>query len=289
MFAGVGVRGWVHARCLGCGGEVGVGADELVVLSSVVKLPLVVEFARQVAAGQVDPRDRVRAEAADRLGGAGTSGCADDVELSLRDAALFAMSVSDSTAADLLFDRVGLDNVRSLMRELGLVRTRIVGALRDLVLTMVQDLGASDAAEFAHRYRESPAAEIFAMRVYDPARTTASTPREMTRLLELIARDEAGPPQACRMVRELMGHQVNQQRLPAAFPADVAVWSKTGTLPGVRNEVGVVEFPDETRYAVAVFTRAQTLDLRRPDVDRVIGSAAAAAIAEIRHTDRCGT
>ncbi|AIJ25509.1 beta-lactamase class A [Amycolatopsis methanolica 239] len=113
------MRGWLHARCLDCGGETGHHPDEPVVLASVVKVPLVLELARQVAAGQLDPADRLRVTAADRLSGTGTAGCADDVEMSLRDAAFSALSVSDNTAADLLFDRVGLDNVRSLLRELG--------------------------------------------------------------------------------------------------------------------------------------------------------------------------
>ncbi len=252
-------------------------------LSSVVKVPLVLELARQIAAGQLDPTDRVRATAADRLGGPGTSGCRDDVEYSLRDAAYLALSVSDNTAADLLFDRVGLDNVRSLVRELGLTHTRIVGALRDLLTSMAEDMGATDAAEFARRYPRMSPAEVFALRIMDPARTSASTPREMTRLLELIARDEAGPPAACAWLRELMGAQLNQARLGSAFGDEVTLWSKTGTLPGVRNEIGVVRYPDGTRCAVAVFTRAAVLADRAPRVDRAIGAAARAAIESLDH------
>ncbi|WP_280367122.1 class A beta-lactamase-related serine hydrolase [Nocardia wallacei] len=283
VFDAAGVRGWLHARCLGCGGEIGCGADEPVVLSSVVKVPLVLELARQFGAGQLDPADRVRSTAAYRLGGPGTSGCRDDVEFSLRDAAYLALSVSDNSAADLLFDRVGLDNVRSLVRELGLERTRIVGSLRDLLASMAEDMGVADAAEFARRYPALSDAEVFALRILDPARTSASTPREMTRLLESIAHDHAGSPQACAWVRELMGLQLNQHRLGSAFASDVRVWSKTGTLPSVRNEIGVVEYPGGLRCAVAVFTRAEVLDTRMPHVDRAIGEAARAAIEAIDH------
>ncbi|MEV6257595.1 serine hydrolase [Nocardia sp. NPDC051911] len=283
IFRTVGVEGWVHARCVECGAEAGVRADEPVVLASVVKVPLVLEFARQVAAGQLDPADRVRARAADRLGGVGTAGCADDVEFSLRDAAYFALTVSDNTAADLLFDRVGLDNVRSLLRELGLAATRVVGPPRTVVQSMAEDIGAADAAEFARRFPALDAEQVLRTRALDPLRTTASTPREMARLLSMIARDEAGAPEACRWVRDLMRQQVNWYRLAAAFPPDVQVWAKTGTLPGVRNEVGVVEYPDGKRYAVAVFTRAATLAQRLPEVDRAIGAAAVEAIGRIVH------
>ncbi|QIS18780.1 serine hydrolase [Nocardia terpenica] len=285
IFEQAGVQGWLHARCLDCGAEIGDGADEPVVLSSVVKVLLVLELGRQIAAGQVDPTDRLRATAAYRLGGPGTSGCRDDVEYSLRDAAYLALSLSDNTAADLLFERVGLDNVRSLARELGLTRTRIAGALRDLLLSMAEDIGAPDATEFARRYPSLAPDDVFALRALDPRRTTASTPREMTRLLELIARDEAGPPATCTWLRELMSLQLNQHRLPSAFPSNVLVWGKTGTLPGLRNEIGVVEFPNGARYAVAVFTKARVLDHRLPQADRAIGAAARTAIEAIDH--RC--
>ncbi|WP_026343217.1 serine hydrolase [Nocardia sp. BMG111209] len=283
VFEQAGVHGRLHARCLGTGAEIDWGADDPVVLASIVKVPLVLEFGRQAAAGQLDPADRVRAVAATRLGGTGLAGCADDVELSLRDAAYLALSVSDNTAADLLFDRVGVDNVRSLLRELGLHRTRIVGAPRDLVHTMAEDLGAADAAEFARRFPQLSAAEVFRLRALDPLRTSASTPREMTRLLAAIAHDEAGPPEVCRWLRGLMSLQVNWYRLAAAFPPAVAVWGKTGTLPGLRHEIGVVEYPDGGRYAVAVFTRAETLEQRLPHVDRAIGAAAYEAVEQLRH------
>lgn len=283
FFRDVGVQGWVHARCFDCGAEAGSGADEPVVLASVVKVPLVLEFARQVAAGQLDPADRVRAAGADRLGGVGTAGCHDDVDLSLRDAAFFALTLSDNTAADLLFDRVGLDNVRSLVRELGLDATRIVGAPRNIVQSMADDIGARDAVEFAERFPALTAAEILGTRALDPHRTTASTPREMTRLLTLIGADRAGPAEACQWVRDLMRQQVNWHRLAAAFPPDVQVWAKTGTLPGIRNEIGVLEYPDGSRYAVAVFTRAATVAQRLPEVDRAIGAVAVHAIGSIAH------
>jgi hypothetical protein len=157
VFAAVGAEGLLHAVPVGAGpgdapeAEVAVGADEPIVIASLVKILLVLEFARQAAAGQLDPRERVRVTAADRLGGWGTAGCADDVELSLRDLAFFAMSVSDNTAADLLLARVGLDTVRLLAGELGLTGIRLVGGPRDVLESMLADVGAGSEAEFAAR------------------------------------------------------------------------------------------------------------------------------------------
>ncbi|WIY06810.1 serine hydrolase [Amycolatopsis mongoliensis] len=261
IFEAAGVRGFLHARRLGTAESVGVDADTLVVMASVVKVPLVLEFARQVAAGQLDPADRVRATAADRLGGSGTAGFADDAEYSLRDAALLALSVSDNTAADLLFDRVGVENVRSLLAELGLSRTSIIGAPRDLLRTIIDDTSAG-----------------LPLRALDPARTSATTPREMTSLLSAIWRD----PGPGAQVREWMSAQVSWHRLTAGFPPEVAVAAKTGTMPGIRNEIGIATYPDGSAYAVAVFTVGGAETLRRPDIDRAIGDAARAAVEALR-------
>ncbi|CAL9523203.1 Beta-lactamase regulatory protein BlaB [Streptomyces sp. enrichment culture] len=298
IFAGAGAEGQLHAVPVHvrteAGGEagaepgareVGVGADDPVVIASIFKVLLVLEFARQVAAGQLDPRERVRVTAADRLGGWGTAGCLDDVELSLRDLAHFAMSVSDNTAADLLLARVGLDTVRLLAKELGLERTRIVGGPRDLLESMLAEVGARDEREFAVRYPALPDDRKRRLAVLDPRHTTASTPREITRLLRLVWSDTAGPPEACAFVRDLMGRQVFRHRLVSGFPDDVTVAAKTGTLPGLHMEAGVARYPDGACYAIAVFARTHDLAASRTTVDAAIGRAAETAVGFLRGSD----
>ncbi|MFF3865576.1 serine hydrolase [Micromonospora sp. NPDC001898] len=262
--------------------EVAVRADEQVVIASVFKILLVLEFARQASVGQLDPTERVLVRAADRLGGWGVAGCADDAEVSLRDLAYFAMSVSDNTAADLLLRRVGRDVLPMLAAELGLPRTRIVGGPRELVETMLADVGARTEAEFARIFPTLSDERVRAMRVLDPAHTTSSTAREMTRLLGLIWRDEAGPAPACATVRELMDRQLFWTRLASGFPPGVRVRAKTGTLPGLHLEAGVAEYPDGRRYAMAVFARTERLATRRIDVDLAMGEAARIAVEALR-------
>ncbi|MEU6955220.1 serine hydrolase [Streptomyces sp. NPDC045714] len=285
VFAGAGAEGLLHAVPVQGepgDGEVTVGADEPVVIASVFKVLLVLEFARQVAAGQLDPRERVRVTAADRLGGWGTAGCADDVELSLRDLAFFALSVSDNSAADLLLARVGLDTVRLLAEELGLDRTRVVGGPRDVLESMLAEVGARDEAEFALRYPALPDDRKRRLGVLDPLRTNASTPRDVTRLLRLVWRDEAGPPEACSRVRDLMSRQAFRHRLVSGFPDEVTIAAKTGTLPGLHMEAGVVRYPDGGLYAVAVFARTRELAASRTAVDAAIGATARIAVDSLR-------
>lgn len=73
---------------------------------------------------------------------------------------------------------------------------------------------------------------------------------------------------------------------------DVHVAGKTGSLPTLRNEVGVVEYPDGGRYAVAVFTRTAHTAATLPAADAVIGTAARTAVDALRakgpQWTRCG-
>lgn len=281
-FAAARATARLHAVDVDSGRDISVGADEQVVLASVFKVLLVLEFARQAEAGQIDPRERVVVTAADRLGGWGTAGCADDVEMSIRDLAYFTMTVSDNSAADALTRRVGLDTVRLLAAELGLDRTRLAGGPRELLGSMFEDAGAADAAEFAELYPGLRPQQVRGFRALDPRSTTSSTARDVTRLLRLIWRDRAGPPAACARVRELMAQQAFRHRLASGFPEDVLVAAKTGTLPGHHIEAGVVRYPDGGRYAVAVFAETAGLAPRQPAVDRAIGRAARMAVDDLR-------
>lgn len=175
-FARAGVTARMHAVDIDGGGEIAVRADEQVVIASVFKILLVLEFARQVAAGQLDPAERVLVRAHDRLGGWGLAGCADDVEVSLRDLAHFAMSVSDNTAADLLLRRVGPDTVPLLAAELGLDRTRVIGGPRQLLESMFEDVGAGTEADFARIFPTLPAERVRALRVLDPGTPPPAPP-----------------------------------------------------------------------------------------------------------------
>ena len=109
----------------------------------------------------------------------------------------------------------------------------------------------------------------------------------MSRLLEAVWRDEAGPPEACARVRWLMARQLTRNRLASGFGPGVTVAAKSGGLMGVvRNEVGVVTFPGEPPYVVSVFTRAAGPQADERVVNAAIGRAAALAVEELRRPDR---
>lgn len=286
--AAAGVRSLVHARDLRSGAEVGVDADAPVVLASVFKVPVAVELVRRFAAGDPQPTERVRVPASRRtMGPTGLSALVDDVEMSWRDLAQLMLSVSDNTATDVILERLGAGAVNRTMRALGLRDTVVERDCEALLGRLVEDLQLDDAEQARLAAGDESLFEEFGperwMRCRDlqPATTNHSTPREMTRLLELVWKDEAAPAEGCALVRRIMGQQVWPHRLRSGFPGTFRTSGKTGTLPFVRNEVGVVESRDGA-WAVAVFTVAERVTMMQPDADRVIGTVARLAVDALR-------
>lgn len=280
----LGLRCWVHARDLTSGATCGHDAEQSVVAASVFKLPVLLEVALQVHAGELDARAPITIPADHRrtAGGTGLSTMLDDVTLSLRDVVLSMMSVSDNRATDLVMDLVGVDRVNATLSRLGLPGTSVTLDCEALWNQLAEDVGAGDDADLAQPSPEV-AERLARSRPLNPATTNRTTPAETTELLRAIWQADGIPQEAAAEVRRILGLQVWGHRLTTGFPdARVKLFAKTGTLGFVRNEVGVVEHPDGGRYAVAVFLQLDRADARQPDADRAIGTIGRAAVEELR-------
>ncbi|MEV0348805.1 serine hydrolase [Nonomuraea sp. NPDC050680] len=276
LFGAAGVIGWLHATDLRSGREIGLGSDEPLPTASMFKVPLMVEFCRQADAGLVDPASRVTVGAADRVTGpTGLCAMLDDVTISLRDLGHLMITLSDNTAADALLARVGREEINAMLDGFGLRETRVRQSCRDIHESMAEDAG--------HGWPYLDPEDIARLRVLDPPRTNSATPREMTTLFGLIWRDQAASAESCAWMRNVLNLQVWSHRLASGFPYDdVEVSGKTGTLPTLRTEAGVIEYPDGGQYAVAVFTRSVSTALNQPRADAVIGTAARMAVDHLR-------
>lgn len=273
---------FAHAINIDTGAQVGIHSDEGVVTASVFKVPVLTAYVRSVAAGQLDPMARLTISAGSGTrGGTGLSVFSDDAEWSLRDVATSMITVSDNAATDIVMGMVGLEPINRAMADLGLDRTVLVADCAALFTSMADDLGIADL-DCVEEVLAAEPSRAESLAVCTASQTNRSTPRESTRLLQLLWTDRAAPPVGCAEARRILGLQVWPHRLTAGFPRDDLVISgKTGTIGVVRNEVGVVEFPDGGRFAVAVFTRSRRYALRQPAIDALIGSTAATLVSEL--------
>ena len=103
---------------------------------------------------------------------------------------------------------------------------------------------------------------------YSLERMTTSA-LDMTHLLELIAAGRAVSPAASADMLHLLLRQRVNDRLPRLLPDDVQVAHKTGNLPGVVNDVGILYGPSTTVIVAGLIS------------DSSDETAAATAIAQI--------
>lgn len=283
--AEAGVEVWLHALEIDGDRAVGIGADDPVVTASVFKVPVALALAHLSHAGELDLAEEITVKPG--TGPPSPYGLAtfrSPSRLSLGDLGLLMIGISDNVATDLVLARVGRPAVAEVLSGLGLTVTAVPQDCQEILDSIQEDLGLSDYDDDERSLAAYPLSRIMALRALQPELTCRTTAEEMTRLLRMIWRDEAADAGACADVRRWLGLQVWPHRLRSGFPDDeVMISGKTGTLPAVRNEVGVVEYSDGTgRYAVAVFTRAADVRSRVPARDQFIGDAATIAVEFLR-------
>jgi beta-lactamase class A len=272
-----GLDGCLHALDIGRGTELSYRGDELCAAASTGKVPILVALMRAVAAGDAALDERVIIEAGQRTDGpTGLSAMNFPAELALGDLAQLMISVSDNHATDIVLCRPR--QVTAAMRELGF-------SVTTLDETIGEELGRLSAARSTSELDPRPEAAAW-----------RTTPAEMCALLQSIWLDQAAPGELCARMRQILRSCVTSNgldsRMPIAVQARTA--AKTGTLflvdreAGVsliaRNEVGVLEFPDGGRYAVAVYTRQVGGNplLRDPSASWAIGTTAQLAVGHLR-------
>ncbi|MBN2336165.1 serine hydrolase [Candidatus Bathyarchaeota archaeon] len=249
----------VAVKHLDTGEEASHNGEKLFPTASVFKVPVLVEFYRQVERGLLSLDEEVVLMESDKAPGSGVlKELSEGISISLRDLLSLMMIVSDNTATDLIASRVGFDNVNRMLDELGLSRTRVVKYCREILFDLVgvnnlplkkMTLDVFKAAAEGGDYVGSWSLGVEGNDV--------TTPMEMTRLLELIAGGEATSRESCDNILELMGKcQTGGYRIPKYLPSKaVLLQRKTGSLPGIRNDVGVVTMKETgERYALSCFT-----------------------------------
>ena len=162
-----------------------------------------------------DPKDLVEDS---RVMGGLTPGA---TRVTNRDLAQFMVAVSDNTAANVLIDRVGKDNVNATLRGLGLTRTMLRRKMMDVAA--------------ARRGDENVA-----------------TPHEMVQLLEAIYKGKILKAEATKeMIKQLS--TLKSSYIPRELPDGVQVANKPGELEGVRTDSGIV-FSANRPFAISVMT-----------------------------------
>ena len=269
------VRSEIERLADATGGIVGVAAthlltgrhisyreDELFPTASVIKLPLLVTLYEDAIAGRIDLSERVTYREDTKVAGSGVLQFLDDgLNPTLRDLSVLMMSVSDNTATDLLFDRVGKTRIESTMGRLGLESIRAPFDIREMLMELV-DMDHTQPGGYDELRRLLRLSAGSGGRSMIPAQADRTTPADMCRLLELIESRAILDPDSCTAIVELLKRIQSATRIPGLLPKGTVVAHKTGSYRRLRNDVGIVYAPNGP-YAVALFAR----ELARDNID----------------------
>lgn len=272
-----GLRGWFLVRDLDSGEELGIEPDARVPLASVVKVPLAMAVLDRVAAGALSESTLLRLEPgrSDAVGPAGVTKFQHPAHVALADVLYLSTSLSDSVAADALFELVPPEQVNEHMRHLKIHGLVVRHVLADLADTPAEALLATPELGQTLATRGGTPGGGHRVRRLDPAYANVGSARACVELLARLWCPGRVDPAVAARVRGLMRDSVTRHRLWPDFATDASTWSsKTGTLLNLRHEIGVVEHCDGGRFAVAALTESRIAAAVQPVVDATMGRVA---------------
>lgn len=270
-------------------GRVEVNAASAYPLASVFKVPLMTKVVDSLAQGEFSASTNLVIQEGFKCIGSGrlqksSNGSSVSVDRLLR----LMMSISDNTATDLLFHKVGVDAVDAYMHKLGLSSSQIYMPNREAWLLSLgkapglEGLGPGAraqrwlswelsqrkklAAQVGKLYRNLTLAEFQAIEdasarqnsaqedaVVAAAMDNLCSASDLAKLLERLSQGQLYQDERwSRYCFELLEGQQYHTRLPARIPSEVPIYHKTGTLAGIRNDAGVIVLPSGEHLVVVV-------------------------------------
>jgi beta-lactamase class A len=198
-------------------------ADDIFPQASSIKICILAELYRQAQQGKLKLTDIYTVNAADLVQDSDIMGGLTPgvTKIALRDLATMMVAVSDNSAANVLIDRVGMDNVNALLSSLGLRDTRLRRKMMDL-------------------------------KAAGEGRENISTPNEMAKLLQALYEEKILNHEMTADFFKVLATQ-KESWIPRDLPEDVKIANKPGSLEGVRNDSGVI-FVEKRPYIICVMT-----------------------------------
>lgn len=225
----------LYAKDLTTGEIIERRPDEVVPTASCIKVFILMELMRRVAAGDFALQQTIPMLPEQQVGGSGvlkdlTAG----IRLPLRDVATLMIVLSDNTATNMLIDLLGLTAVNDMIRGLGLTQTTLMNRV---------DFSAIDG---------------------NVSRFAVTTAREFATALEQVAQGTFVSRAACDTIVDIMERQQYLDLLPRFLPfnpyareldlpRDLRIANKTGFFPGVRCDTALLMLPHRT-FIVTAFT-----------------------------------
>lgn len=216
--------------------------DRLFRAASTIKIAVMIEIFHAEEEGKLNRTDIVALKESDRVPGSGVlAHLHEGLNLTVDDLLYLMISISDNSATNMLVDLVGLDAINAGLARLGIEQSQ----MRRRMLGRTPKEGEPE---------------------------NWVTPRDFAVMMQAIVSGTAASPESCAAMRDLLATQQNHERIARFLPEDTTWGSKTGSLPGVVNDVGFVSTEKGT-IVIAIFTEG----LSEADGEEAIGEITQAA------------
>lgn len=227
----------LYAVNMKTGDTVAIDADQPVQTASVIKLPIMVETFAEVAAGKRSLEDKLVLTKDNQVPGSGIlTQLQPGLELTLYDAVVLMMDLSDNTATNMVIDHIGIPEVNRRTKAMGLKDTY----LYKKVFKPAEGPMPPEQAKFG--LGKTTAREMAAvMESIEGCATGAKPPAHAPGNWNGI--NDAG---LCRRMIEIMRNQQYRNMIPHYLETldtsdqGSAIADKVGELDDVRNDVALV-------------------------------------------------
>lgn len=227
----------VYYRSLRAGELITVAPDSMFHAASTMKVPVMIEFFRQVERSGLSPAQPVLLV---------------NQFASIVDGSPFSVSPLDDSDST-MYRRVG---ERVPAREL--VDAMIVRSSNLATNAVIALIGADHADATAHALGARNMRVLRGVedgKAFQKGLNNTTTARDLGLLLEAIERRAAASPQSCTEMLAILGRQEFNDEIPAGVPAGTRVAHKTGWITGVLHDAALVYPAEGAPYVLVVLTR----------------------------------
>jgi beta-lactamase class A len=217
-------RGRMHVAAWELGvhdGKLLIQGEEVVPAASTIKVPILAAVLKEVGTGRLK-LERPMPIPTRRAGGSGVvQALTGLVSLTLADLLTLMIIVSDNAATNVIIELLGMDHINAFCTEQGLAGTVLRRQMMD--------------AEATSRGLEN-----------------TTTALDQAKLLDAVAQGALLAEPLRTFALQTLSAQQFTDALPSLLPDSVQVAHKTGELPGVRHDVGIITAANGRRAVVSV-------------------------------------
>lgn len=214
-----------------------INADVQFRAASLIKLPILWSFFQRCTTGQLDPNELISIAPTDVTRGFGVLRTLQPgLQLRWHDLATLMVIVSDNTATNMLIDRLGMSAISADLRQLGMTNTILQRKMGD----------------------------------YDNPADNLTTPVDVEKVLIALQKSSKLSDEYRDEIATILHGQQCRNKLRWHIPEAVALGHKTGDLPGVEHDAGILTVGDQ-RTMIIVMTHKLASNTQGEALSRVLG------------------